>query len=147
MNHVKELIKNFFSRYEARFNDALKGKEDIDGTVNSFTSCFMNASPAGINCGKNDISFREAIPVGNAFYKSIGTKLMKINRLEITSLDELHFMVKVHWDSLYEKKNSEQVTINFDVIYFLQLKDNEVKIFLYITGDEQKALKESGLIK
>jgi hypothetical protein len=147
MNPVNELIKKFFSGYETRFNDALNGKEDIEATVNSFTSCFMSASPAGVNCGKNDDSFREAIPKGSAFYKSIGTRAMKINSVEITGLDDLHYMVKVSWDSWYEKKSKEQVSISFDVIYFLQLKDNELKIFLYITGDEQKVLKENGLIE
>jgi hypothetical protein len=146
MDNNKELIKKFFSAYETRFNDALNGKEDVDATVNSFASCFLEASPAGINCGKNDASLREAIPRGNAYYKKIGTKSMKIISLDITPLDGLHYMVKVHWDSLYEKKDKEEVAISFDVIYFLQLKDNELKIFLYITGDEQKVLEENGLI-
>ena len=141
-----ESIRNFFLAYEARFNDALNGKEDIDGFVDSFASCFLGASPAGITCGKNDDSFREAIPKGNAFYRNIGTKSMKIMGLEITPLDELHLMVKAHWDSLYEKKNKDIVSIKFAVIYFLQSKGDEYKIFTYITGDEQKVLQEHGLI-
>jgi hypothetical protein len=141
-----ESIKNFFFAYEARFNDALSGKEDVDSVVNSFASCFVEASPAGINCGKNDESFREAIPKGNEFYRTIGTRFMKITSLAITPLDDLHSMVKVQWDSLYQKKNEETVSIKFQVIYFLQSKGNEHKIFLYITGDEQKAFKEHGLI-
>src|SRR5688572_33356023 len=119
MNNVNESIKSFFSAYEARFNGALEGKEDTDGIVHSFASCFLEASPAGINCGKNNESFREAIPKGNAYYRNIGTKSMKISSLDITKLDDLHYMVRVHWDSLYEKKNKEQVAISFDVIYFL----------------------------
>ncbi|HKO81861.1 MAG TPA: hypothetical protein VJU78_15755 [Chitinophagaceae bacterium] len=147
MINAHEPIQQFFSAYESRFNDAINGKEDIDGTVNSFETCFLEASPAGINCGKNDESLREAIPKGNAYYKSIGTKSMKISKLDITKLDDLHYMVKVYWDSLYEKKDKKMISIGFDVIYFLRAKENEWKIFLYITGDEQKVLKENGLIE
>ena len=147
MANINELIRSFFTAYETRFNNVLKGKEDIDGTVNSFASCFLEASPVGINCGKNDGSFREAIQQGNAYYKKIGTLSMKINTLDITKLDDLHYMADVLWDSLYEKKNKEKVAISFHVKYFLQAKDNELKIFLYITGDEQKVLKENGLIE
>ena len=72
---------------------------------------------------------------------------MKISKLDITKLDDLHYMVKVYWNSLYEKKNKKMISIGFDVIYFLRAKENEWKIFLYITGDEQKVLKENGLIE
>lgn len=147
MINASESIRDFFSDYESRFNDAINGKEDIDGTVNSFETYFLQASPAGVNCGKNDESFREAIPKGNAYYKSIGTKSMKISKLDITKLYDLHYMVKVYWDSLYEKKDKKMISIAFDVIYFLRAKEDEWKIFLYITGDEQKVLKENGLIE
>jgi len=147
MTNTSESIRNFFSAYEARFNDAIHGKEDIDGTVNSFETCFLEASPGGINCGKNDESFREVIPKGNSYYRSIGTKSMRISNLDIQKLDDLHFMAKVHWDSSYERKDKTIINIEFDVIYFLRAKNIEWKIFLYITGDEQKVLKENGLIE
>jgi len=146
MPAINESIKNFFTAYESRFNAALNGNDDIDGVVNSFASCFLEASPAGINCGKNDESFRAAIPKGNAFYKSVGTKSMKITGIEITTLDELHFMAKVYWHSVYEKADKTDVAIDFPVIYFLQSGNSHLKIFLYITGDEEKALKENGLL-
>jgi hypothetical protein len=48
-------IENFFSRYEARFNEALSGAEpDIDESVNSFASDFIEASPSGVIVAKND---------------------------------------------------------------------------------------------
>ncbi len=34
----------------------------------------------------------------------------------------------------------------FDVIYFLQVSGDKAKIFVYVTGDEEKALKERGLM-
>jgi hypothetical protein len=46
-----------------------------------------------VNCGRNDEQFRAAIPQGNAFYRSIGTKSMKITGLEITPLDDFHTLI------------------------------------------------------
>jgi hypothetical protein len=146
-NTRRNEIERFFNAYEKRFNDSLAGLEpDVDGTVNSFAECFVEASPAGIICGKNDRKFRKAVPKGNEFYKSIGTQSMTIKDREITVIDDLHAMVKIHWHSVYKKNDNAEVIIEFDVHYLIQQKENGIKIFAYITGDEQKALKENGLI-
>lgn len=140
-------ITNFFEAYAQRFQDAIAGETDVDGTVNAFADYFIEASPLGVNGGKNDENFRKMIPQGTDFYKKIGTKSMKIVDTNITPLDELHYMVKVHWASYYTKKDGEELTIEFDVIYFLQDIKEELKVFAYITGDEQAVLRENGLIE
>jgi hypothetical protein len=71
---------------------------------------------------------------------------MHIRSKEITTLDHLHSMVKVGWQYTAKKKDATQVVIDFDVYYFLSHVGGEPKIFAYITGDEQKLLKEHGLI-
>jgi hypothetical protein len=71
---------------------------------------------------------------------------MKIASLSITLLDDYHSMVKVHWNSFYEKKDSSKEQIDFDVIYFLRTDNESIKVFAYIAGDEQKALRERGLM-
>jgi hypothetical protein len=86
------------------------------------------------------------IPKGHEFYRSIGTTLMKVSSLEVTQLDDLHWMSRVHWDSRYMKEGVE-TRIEFDVIYFLRMQDLEPKIFAYITGDEQRVLKDHGLLE
>ncbi len=144
---MKELISRFFDDYASRFNKALKGEmPDVEETVNSFASCFVEASPAGIICSKNDERFRDAIPKGYEYYRSIGTVSMKIGSKAITELDEYHAMVKVHWQTLYQKKEGNREEIGFDVHYFVQVINGTVKIFSYITGDEQKLLQEKGLV-
>lgn len=144
---MKELINRFFDEYAARFNKALKGEApDVEGTVNSFAPCFVEASPAGIICSKNDDRFKDAIPKGYEYYRSIGTVSMKIGSKAITELDEYHAMVKVHWQTLYQKKEGNREEIGFDVHYFVQVMHDAVKIFSYITGDEQKLLQEKGLV-
>jgi hypothetical protein len=55
-------------------------------------------------------------------------------------------MAKVHWQAIYNKKDKSKESIEFDVIYFVQTVNDQLKIFAYITGDEQGVLRERGLI-
>lgn len=147
MDTVKQTLENFFDAYEARFNAALNGLPvDIEGTTAAFADTFIEASPQGIICGANDDKFREAIPKGYDFYRSIGTKSMRIVWRNITPLDDYHALVKIHWQGVYAKAHGSEEKIDFDVIYFVQMLDDTPKIFAYITGDEQKVLHEHGLI-
>jgi hypothetical protein len=139
-------IENFFNRYEARVNDALSGAEpDVDEVVNSFASEFIEASPVGIISAKNDKKFRKAISHGWNFYREAGIHAMDIVSMQITLLDNLHAIVKVHWNSSFVRKNQTKGDIAFDVFYLLQKTGDELRIFAYITGDEQQALKDAGL--
>lgn len=139
-------LDDFFRAYEKRFNDFLSGKElDLEGTVNSFATFFVEASPAGVRGGANDNNFRPAVEKGYAFYKSIGTRSMTITGSDITLLDDFHAMARIHWRSVNVKDNSE-IVIDFEVIYFVQTIHSVSKIFAYITGDEQKVLRERELI-
>jgi len=140
-------IENFFNRYEARFNEVLSGGEpDVDETVNSFASHFIEASPSGVTAGKNDRKFRKSISQGWQFYKNIGIISMDILSTQITILDNLHAITKVHWNSSFMRKNKTKGDIAFDVYYLIQKAGDDIRIFAYITGDEQQALKEEGLI-
>mgnify|MGYP003575938399 CR=1 FL=1 len=140
-------IENFFDRYEARVNEALAGEEpDIDETVNAFASEFIEASPNGVIAGKNDKKFRKAINKGWTFYKEIGIRSMDILSTQINILDTFHALVKIHWNSTFVLKNTEKGDIAFDVYYLIQKRENDLRIFAYITGNEQQALKEAGLI-
>ena len=147
MEHRAVLIDKFFDEYERRFNQSLKtGEVDVNGTANSFAERFIESSPAGVVCGKNNFIFRLMIPRGFKYYRKIGTIDMSISSRQITHLDDGHAMAKIHWKSTYKKKDASQVQIEFDVIYLLRTTD-EIKIFAYITGDEQKVLREHGWIK
>lgn len=143
---MESSIYDFFAAYEQRFNAALQGDTDIEGTAGAFASFFVEASPAGIHGGSNDSEFRKKIPQGMDFYRSIGTYSMEILSQEVTQLDHLHFMVKIHWKATYRNKDNTELDIEFDVIYFLQLQEGALKIFAYITGDEDKVMREHGLI-
>ncbi len=153
MSDVKQKVRQFFHAYEARFMRALQGDnkvegavDDIEGTINAFAEHFIEASPVGVVAGKNDDTFRKLIPRGNEFYRSIGTQLMTIRNIAIAELNEYHVMATVEWDSRYKRSDGKEIAISFEVIYLLQHIDGALKIFAYITGDEQQALREAELI-
>lgn len=147
MERREQLLNDFFAGYEQRFNRFLKGEPfEVEDTARSFSACFIEASPLGVNCGQNDLQFRSMIPKGYEFYRSIGITAMDILSKDITLLDDFHAMVKVHWNSSFTKKDNVKGRIEFDVIYLLQTNEDSTTIFAYITGDEQAALKENGLI-
>lgn len=140
-------INKFFEDYEDRFNRSLAGEEiNPQETAAAFADYFVEASPAGVQGGENDKDFLASIPEGIAFYKKIGTQRMNIVNKTIIPLDAQHVVVKVHWTSDYFQNDKTPVNIEFDVTYFLQFQQDGPKIFGSIHGDEQKALRENGLI-
>jgi hypothetical protein len=118
---------------------------DVEGTAAAFADCFVAANPRGVACGQNDGRFRAAIPQGWEFYRRTGMTSMEIVLIQVTPLDEIHAMARVRWDSRYRKPDGQEEQIGFEVIYLLQIRDGVPKIFAYITGDEEKALREKGL--
>lgn len=146
--NMEARLGDFFAEYAARFNRSLTDSPviDVEATAGAFAGCFLEVSPLGANCGKNDEQFREMIPHGFEFYRSIGTKSMAIESVALTELTRDHWMARVAWNSFYVKKDGSGIRIDFEVIYFLQTLGGQPKIFAYITGDEAKVLKEHGLI-
>lgn len=137
----------FFEAYAARFNEALKGHDDVAETAAAFADYFVSANPSGVAGVENDEAFRQQIPAGNDFYRNIGTTSMEIRSMDITWLDSLHAMVKVFWRSAYKRKrDGAREVIDFEGIYLLQVRDGQPRIFGYITGDEQEVLRAHGII-
>lgn len=140
-------IEDFFSEYEKSFNLGIAGDLDTSKETirNSFAPCFIESSPAGIICGHNDKDFWKKIEQGFGFYQNIGSTSMKIISQKNNPIDDLHTMATIDWRYTALKDNKE-IVIDFTNIYFLNLADNGIRIFAYIAGDEQKALKEKGLV-
>lgn len=146
MQSVVKELRLFFSKYEKLFEQSLKESPDVESVAGVFADYFVEASPVGVMGGKNDAAFREKIPKGYEFYRSIGTTSMHITAVESTPLNDMHYMTRVQWRAGYRKKDGATETIDFEVIYFTQHTKGEIRIFAYITGDEQKVLRERGLI-
>ncbi|GGN00191.1 hypothetical protein GCM10010967_37960 [Dyadobacter beijingensis] len=145
MADINDQIEQFFEAYEKRFTEGLAGNPVAEETATAFADYFVEASPTGIIGGKNDQGFLDKVPKGYDFYRSIGITKMEIRQIDISELNELHYMVEVYWESFYQKDGGED-SIEFSVIYFLQHRDGALKVFAYVTGDEQAVLKERGLV-
>lgn len=140
-------IDAFFDAYATRFNRALLGEKVNPKEVSaSFAAFFVEASPQGVIGGKNGWMFRRMIPKGFARYRKMGIKSMHIQGKDITLLDDLHAMAIIRWQSLYDRKDATTAAISFSVTYFVQQVKGNCKIFAYIAGDEERLLKEHGLI-
>jgi hypothetical protein len=146
MKSFTEQIGDFFDQYVLRFNRALAGEPDIDAMTGAFAEHFIEASPAGVNAGSNTALFKEAVAGGLSFYRSMGIRSMEIQGKEITVLDDIHALAKVIWRSFYSREGVGEGTIEFNVFYLVQDRGGKMKIFAFITGDEQKTLQEFGLI-
>ena len=143
----EQQVDDFFNQYSDIFNKSIKGDvADVERTAELYSDCFIAANPLGVNCGRNDEQLRDAIVKGYAFYKNIGITSMEIISKQITLLDDFHAMVKVYWKSNFIKKDGSRGSIEFANIYFTQTRENQHKVFAYITGDEQAVLREFGLI-
>jgi hypothetical protein len=70
---------------------------------------------------------------------------MKIRSKEISVLDDLHAIVKIFWSSFYRHEQASG-EIPFEVVYLVQCKEGSIKIFAYVSGDEQAAFKEHKLL-
>ncbi|WP_374687827.1 hypothetical protein [Promineifilum sp.] len=148
METMEQKLQAFFAKYEARTNRALAEPPvvDVEATAAAFADYVVQANPNGVSGGANDETFRAVIPQGFAFYRAIGTEAMNITGLAITPLDEQHSMTRVHWRAHYARPDGRRDAIDFDVIYFVQVRDETPRIFAYITGDEEKVYRERGLI-
>jgi hypothetical protein len=136
----------FFAGYVAAYNRALGGKVDVAGIRSHFTEHFLAAGPGVVRCGKNGWLFSLVLKRGYAYYRKIGTRRLAVRRVEVTPIDELHHLAKVFYTGDFEKKNGEQIQIDFEVSYLLQTRENGPKIFAFIAGDEEAAYREKGLL-
>jgi len=144
MSKRKKQLDEFFITYESIFNKGISGENVHEEITNSFAECFIESSATGVICGKNGDEFIEKIKQGFDFYKSIGARGMHIISKDISLVDDFHSMVKVHWRYDYDKEG-QHGAIDFNT-YYLLTTVNEPKIIAYMAGDEQKVLKEKGLI-
>lgn len=139
-------VRALFERYESLFNRALGGDADVDEVAALYSAEFIGAAPAGVKAGKNDSQFRQVLTQGYARYRAIGTKEMRIRNVCLSPIDDLHCVARVAWTATYGRDGQPDVTIDFDVHYFVQTLDGKPKVFGWVTGDEQAVLRQHGII-
>jgi len=143
---TKDILENFFRRYEQFFTQSLNGEVDVNEMSALYAQEFIAASPLGVMAGKNDSQFQQALAQGYEQYRKIGTKGMRVREVSISPIDELHCVAHVAWTATYANVNNPNIAIDFDVHYLMQEINNKPQIFGWISGNEQELLKEYGVI-
>ena len=148
MRDHNQAVRSFFEDYAKRFNDALADppKVDVKGVRGAFASYFVGANPKGVRGGRNGLVFGLILRRGYAHYRKIGCKRMALLSVEVARIDDFHAMALTRWSSLFRRKDSTTVEIEFANSYVLHIPENEApRIFAYITPDEQQALQDHGI--
>jgi hypothetical protein len=149
MTGLKDQALEFFKTYSERSNHALQSPtRDVGHNLgDAFARFFVEAGPKGVVGGANDDFFRRAIPRGFRRYRRLGGKRFVISQVEITELDDVNVLARVDWDFAYERpKDGGKGTIHFQNMYLLNFAEGSPKLFACIAPDEEKAMKEHGLI-
>ena len=147
MTELEAKVRELFSEYGRVSNDALKNPSvDVDRVAAFFAPYFVGSAPQGVMGGANDEKFREVIPQGFAHYREVGGKEMLMTGVTVTPLNELHAFAEVGWNFVYVNKKGETGNVRFTNFYFVTIADGTARIFAYVTGDEEKAMKDHGLI-
>ena len=141
-------IEAFFRAYAEHASDALKEPptEDVNSIAASFAPFFVGSSPKGVFGGPNDEVFKQRIPKGFARYRNIGGKAMNVTRVDMIELDDDNIMANVSWSFEYRRKDGKKGHIAFVNRYLLNISGGAPLIFAYITPDEERAMKDHGLI-
>lgn len=146
MSINKKDVDNFFANYESVFSDAIEGRIDLKAIKSLYSEQFIAATPQGVRSAAFDGSFEEVMKKGYERYRHIGTKSMKVESINTHEIDDCHLIARVRWHSVYQKPGEDEIHIPFDVNYFLEQRESELKVFGWVTGDEEALLKQNGVI-
>ncbi|WP_333816302.1 nuclear transport factor 2 family protein [Tabrizicola sp.] len=143
---MEQAVRQLFERYADFFAKSLAAEPDAREAAALYASAFIGATPAGIVTGRNDAEFLQAMRVGYAHYRSIGTRQMRIRHLHIQRLDDWHCIASVAWRAVYARDDLPETEIDFEVHYLVQVLDGVAKVFGWMSGDEEALLKARGVV-
>lgn len=147
MSKRSRLIE-FFEEYETSFNAAMVCDEGgVIAAAEAFAGSFVAADPSGVRCAHNDDRFRQRLKDECQFYRQVGTRAMRLEGIDTTPIDTQHVMARVHWLGEFRRDDGTDVNIRFDVVYFVRMTGDVLRIFGYVTGDAVRALRENGLLE
>ena len=142
---MEAVVRRLFERYQRFFTRALGG--DLDGAeaASLYAAEFIAATPAGVMSAKNDDAFVAAMAQGYERYRAIGTKAMTVRAVRVSPIDDLHCVAHVAWTATYARDGREDVAIDFEVHYLVQMLGDEPKVFGWVSGDEEALLRRHGV--
>lgn len=143
---MEQAVRQLFTRYAQFFERALAGGPIGDEMAALYAPEFIAAGPMGVRTGQNDAAFLAVMAQGYDHYRAIGTKSMRIRDIRISAIDDLHCVAHVAWRATYARDDLPETAIDFDVHYLVQVQDGAARVFGWVAGDEQAALRERGIL-
>jgi hypothetical protein len=120
---------------------------DADRVSRQYAACYVEATPRGSVCIRNDETFRKALREKQAFMDGVGFRAARAERVEDSRLDQHYSMVKVHWRIEFESKPGKRVDAEFDNTYFVRHEGYDARVVCYISHqDEEETMRKLGLI-
>jgi hypothetical protein len=138
-------VAKFFERYGNVFRRALRGDIDMNDVALLYAPEFIASSPAGVASGKNDDQLKHVMAQGYARYRDQGMKDMQLRGVRVSQIDKEHCVAHVAWEATYAREDRPEVTIDFEVHYFVRGLGSEPKVFGWVSGDEEALLRKHGL--
>ncbi|RUX03618.1 MAG: nuclear transport factor 2 family protein [Mesorhizobium sp.] len=131
-------VAKFFAAYAEFYNDALLPEADLKGVADIYSSAFISVTPGAVMAGENGKQLIEIMKKGFEGYTC--------KDVSVTPIDRDHCVAKVQWAGEYQNKKAALITIDFEVSYLLERRDGKLKVFGWISGDEQAEFRKHGLL-
>jgi len=136
-----------FTEYAAAYERSLSGPVDTKAIRSFFAENFVAAGTNGqVTCGSNDEVFEATLEKGYSFYAAIGTRSMRVERVEAEQIYEDHDKVRVFYRATYERKDRSLLQVAFDLLYLMQRREDGPKVFAFVAGDEMALYRQHGLV-
>ena len=134
-------MREFFDAYATAADSV-----DLAFLESAYAETFMFAGPGGVQAVKRE-DFLRVVPKRKAFFAAIGLTGSQVSRLDETTLDELHVMVRVQWALRFEKAPGPPIVDHILATYILRRRDASVQIVFQIDHqDLTKRAQELGLM-
>lgn len=133
-------IKQFFNEYASA---SLSGKANQVAAF--YAQQFMAATKDSSATFENDQKFIAWLNGVFEFNKKFGLQKMEVKLGDSLPIGNYFYKVTVTWETVFAKRPDEK--INFDIHYILNRVNDNFKIVLYISEEDQEELmKNKGLL-
>ena len=132
-------VAKLFAEYGKSFSTLA-----LQNTAHLYAKDFIAAGPRGVISQTRD-AFIENAAKAAEFYRSVGQQKAEAKSMTETWFSDNYVMVTIHWAVSFKTLDKPA---EFDVSYLVQLTEDEPRIILFISHeDEQETMKKLGLLK
>jgi hypothetical protein len=98
------------------------------------------------SCGGGDRPIRGRVRTRRRYEPTWGARIPTCREARATRSARRHGVAHVAWTATYARGDGPDVAIDFEVHYLLQERDGELKVFGWVSADEEASLREHGIL-